>query len=438
MSEDTSEEIIERVIAARTRDLGGFSVGRVLPTVGRRFVGPFVFFDHMLPADAGKLAVRPHPHINLGTVTYLFEGEILHRDSLGSKQLIQPGAINWMSAGHGIVHSERTPAGAESRPHHGIQLWVGLPRAKEESDPTFKHYPADTLPIVADKTATSRVLIGNALGATSPVETFWPMFYVDVALQPGGRVALPSGYAERALYVISGAALVAGQRIEPCKMATFARGADLVIEADGPTRLVMLGGDPLDGPRYIWWNFVSSRPDRIIDAANLWRQEKFVPIPDDNAEFIPAPEDDPHFALRYHPPSDDELRKILVGAKTIAMVGASSNPARPSNEIMKRLLDAGYRVIPVNPRETDVLGQRAMAALTDITEPVDIVDVFRNADDTPPIADDAVKIGAKTLWLQLGVANEEAAVRALRGGLTVVMDTCIGATHRRLQIPRKS
>jgi predicted CoA-binding protein len=221
-------------------------------------------------------------------------------------------------------------------------------------------------------------------------------------------------------------------------MATFARGADLVIEADEPTRLLMLGGDPLDGPRYIWWNFVSSRPDRIIDAANLWRQEKFVTIPDDNSDFIPAPDDDPHFALRYHLPSDDELRKILVDAKTIAMVGASSNPARASNEIMKRLLDAGYRVIPVNPRETEVLGQRAVAALTDIKEPVDVVDVFRKSEDTPPIADDAVKIGAKTLWLQLGVANEEAAVRALRGGLTVVMDTCMGATHRRLQIPRKS
>src|SRR5690606_15110797 len=151
---------------------------------------------------------------------------------------------------------------------------------------------------------------------------------------------------------------------------------------------VMLGGEPLDGPRYIWWNFVSSRPDRILDAANLWRQEKFMTIPDDNAERMPAPEDDPHFALRYHLPSDDELRKILVDAKTIAMVGASSNPARASNEIMKRLLDAGYRVIPVNPRETEVLGQRAVAALTDITEPVDVVDVFRKSEDTPPIADD--------------------------------------------------
>lgn len=431
-------ETIDRIIEARTRDLGGFSVGRVLPTIGRRFVGPFVFFDHMLPAEVGQLAVRPHPHINLGTVTYLFEGEIMHRDSLGSRQLIQPGAINWMSAGRGIVHSERTPAGAAARPHHGIQLWVGLPREKEESDPTFKHYPADSLPVVGDRGVKSRVLIGKAFDATSPVETFWPMFYVDVALDAGSRVAVPAGYGERALYVISGAVLVDGHRLEPHQMATLSRKADPVVEADGPARLVMLGGDPLDGPRYIWWNFVSSRPDRILEAADAWRKEKFAVIPDDHAEFIPAPEDDPQFALRYHLPSDDELRKILVDAKTIAIVGASNNPSRPSHGIMKHLLHAGYRVIPVNPGETEVLGQRAVASLADITEPVDIVDVFRKPEDTPAIADEAVKLGAKTLWLQLGIANEEAAVRALRGGLTVVMDTCIGATHRRLQIPRKS
>ena len=428
---------IDRIIDARTRDLGGFSVGRVLPTIGRRFVGPFVFFDHMYPADAGNLAVRPHPHINLGTVTYLFEGEILHRDSLGSKQLIQPGAINWMSAGHGIVHSERTPAAAATKPHHGIQLWVGLPREKEESDPTFKHYPADSLPIVGDNGMRARVLIGNALGATSPVETFWPMFYVDVALEPGARVALPTGYGERAVYVIAGALLADGQRIEPRKMALFAKGADPVLEADGPTRLLLLGGDALDGPRYIWWNFVSSAPDRIVEAVHAWRADKFPKIADDNQDFIPAPNDDPHFALSYALPSDDAMRGILINAKTIAMVGASNNPQKPSHRIMKQLLAAGYRVIPVNPGETEVLGQPAVGKLTDIKEPVDIVDVFRKSEDTPPIVDDAVKIGAKTLWLQLGVASEETASRALRAGLTIIMDTCIGATHARLRIPPK-
>ncbi|HEY5922951.1 MAG TPA: CoA-binding protein [Kofleriaceae bacterium] len=429
---------VDRIIEARTRDLGGFQVGRVLPTIGRRFVGPFVFFDHMLPAESAKLAVRPHPHINLGTVTYLFEGEILHRDSLGSKQLIQPGAINWMSAGHGIVHSERTPADAGVQRHHGIQLWVGLPRGKEESDPTFKHYPAATLPIVGDKAMRARVLIGNAFDATSPVETAWPMFYVDVELEPGARVTLPSGYGERAAYVVSGALLADGQRIESRKMALFTAGADPALEADGPTRVLLLGGDPLDGPRYIWWNFVSSSPDRIIDAVHAWRDGKFPKVPDDNVEFIPAPDDDPHFALSYHLPSDAELKKLLVDAKTIAMVGASNNPQKPSHRIMKQLLAAGYRVIPVNPNESEVLGQPAVAALSDIKERVDIVDVFRKSEDTPPIAEDAVKLGAKALWLQLGVANEQAASRALRGGLAVVMDTCIGATHHRLQIPPKS
>jgi redox-sensitive bicupin YhaK (pirin superfamily)/predicted CoA-binding protein len=429
---------IDRIIEARTRDLGGFAVGRVLPTVGRRFVGPFVFFDHMLPADAGELAVRPHPHIHLGTVTYLFEGEILHRDSLGSKQLITPGAINWMSAGRGIVHSERSPEGGAAMRHHGIQLWVGLPRAQEDSDPTFKHYPAETLPIVGDKSAQMRVLIGNAFDATSPVQTFWPMFYVDVSLAHGARVELPRGYAERAVYVVAGALLADGQRIEPRKMALFAKDATPVLEADGETRLLMLGGEPLDGPRYIWWNFVSSKPDRIIEAAHQWRDDKFPKIADDNREFIPAPDDDPHFALSYHLPSDDALRGMLLDAKTIAMVGASNNPQKPSHRIMKQLLKAGYRVIPVNPNESEVLGQPAVKSLADIQEPVDIVDVFRRSEDTPPLVDDAVKLGAKTLWLQLGVANEETASRALKAGLGIVMDTCIGATHARLQIPPKS
>lgn len=433
-----SESTIDRVIEARTRDLGGFVVGRVLPTIGRRFVGPFVFFDHMLPAEVGQLAVRPHPHINLGTVTYLFEGEIMHRDSLGSKQLITPGAINWMNAGRGIVHSERTREGAPATRHHGIQLWVGLPRAQENSDPTFAHYPAASLPIVGDKDVQARVLIGNALGATSPVETFWPMFYVDVAMQPGARVELPPGYSERAAYVVSGALVADGQRIEPRKMALFAKGASPVLDADGPTRLLLLGGEPLDGPRYIWWNFVSSAPDRIVDAAHAWRARQFPAIPDDDREFIPAPDDDPHFALSYFLPGDETLRGMLMDAKTIAMVGASNSPQKPSHRIMKQLLDAGYRVIPVNPNETEVLGQKAVASLTDITEPVDIVDVFRKAEDTPPLVEQAVKLHAKTLWLQLGIANEDTASRALKAGLGIVMDTCIGATHARLRIPPKS
>jgi len=429
---------IDRVIEARERDLGGVLVGRVLPTIGRRFVGPFVFFDHMYPAEHAEMAVRPHPHLHLGTVTYLFDGEIMHRDSVGSQQLITPGAINWMSAGRGIVHSERTPAGREVKRHHGIQLWVGLPREREDSDPTFKHYPAAALPTVDESGMKARLLIGTALGATSPVETHWPMFYVDVALEAGARVALPTGYRERAAYVVDGALLADGQRIEPRKMALFAAGADPMLEADGPTRLLLLGGEPLDGPRYIWWNFVSSSPDRIVEAAHAWRDGKFPKIPDDSVEFIPAPDDDPHFALSYHLPSDDELRKLLVDAKTIAMVGASNHPDKPSHRIFKQLLAAGYHMIPVNPNESEVLGQPAVKSLAEIKEHVDIVDVFRKSEDTPPIADEAVKLGAKALWLQLGIANEQAASRALRGGLAVVMDTCIGATHHRLHIAPKS
>ena len=429
---------IDRIIDARSRDLGGVVVGRVLPTIGRRFVGPFVFFDHMFPREAGEMAVRPHPHLHLGTVTYLFEGEIMHRDSVGSKQLITPGAINWMRAGKGIAHSERTPTDAGMQRHHGIQLWVGLPRAKEDSDPTFKHYPKATLPEVEARGVKARVLIGDALGAKSPVETYWPMFYVDVALEPGARVAVPTGYAERAAYVISGALLADGQRIEPHKMVVFGAGTEPVLEADGPTRVMLLGGEPLDGPRYIWWNFVSSTPDRIVEAAHSWREGNWAKIPDDDVEFIPAPDDDPRFALTYHPPSDETMKKLLVEAKTIAMVGASNNPQKPSHRIFKQLLASGYHMIPVNPNESEVLGQPAVKSLADIKEPVDIVDVFRKSEDTPPIADEAVKLGAKALWLQLGIANEDAATRALRGGLAVVMDTCIGATHHRLQIPPKA
>jgi predicted CoA-binding protein len=281
-------------------------------------------------------------------------------------------------------------------------------------------------------------LIGNALGATSPVETLWPMFYVDVALDAGARVQLPAGYAERAAYVISGALLADGQRIEPRKMALFTREANPVLEADGPTRVLLLGGEPLDGPRYIWWNFVSSAPDSIIEAVHQWRDRKFPAIRDDDREFIPAPDDDPHFALSYHLPGDEALRGMLLDAKTIAMVGASNNPQKPSHRIMKQLLAAGYHVIPVNPNETEVLGQRAVGSLTDINEAVDIVDVFRKSEDTPPLVDEAVKIRAKTLWLQLGIANEETASRAMKAGLGLVMDTCIGATHARLHIPPKS
>jgi redox-sensitive bicupin YhaK (pirin superfamily)/predicted CoA-binding protein len=427
-----SDGDIEQTIAARPRDLGGFHVGRVLPALRKRCVGPFVFFDHMGPEADAELAVRPHPHLHLATVTYLFAGEVHHRDSLGTHQVIRPGAINWMTAGRGIVHSERSQ---RRMAMHGLQLWVGLPRAHEDSAPAFDHYPADTLPQVGESGAQVRVLAGTVHGVTSPVRTLSPLFYADVQLAAGARFALPDGYRERAAYVIDGAVTSGSERLERGRMAVFTPGTTPTLAADGPARMLVLGGDPLDGPRYIWWNFVSSDKQRIVDAAHAWRARRFATIPGDDQEFIPAPAEDPHFASGYRPPTDDEMRALLMDARTIAMVGASNNPERPSHGIMKILLDAGYRVIPVNPKEATVLGQPAVPSLSAIAEPVDIVDVFRKPEDTPAIADEAVAIGAKALWLQLGVTSDDAAARAQAGGLQVVMDRCIGATYRRLQIP---
>jgi redox-sensitive bicupin YhaK (pirin superfamily)/predicted CoA-binding protein len=425
---------VEQVIEGRPRDLGGFKVERVLPAIKKRFIGPFVFFDHMGPEDMGDMAVRPHPHLHLATVTYLFDGEVHHRDSLGTHQVIHPGAINWMTAGTGIVHSERTQRRMRM---HGLQLWVGLPRATEDSAPTFAHYPASGMPAFASDGAQVRVLVGDAFGETSPVKTLSPMVYVDVKLEPGGRVGVPEGHVERAVYVVDGEVHIDGAKLGRGQLGVLAREARPTIESDAGARLVMIGGEPLDGPRYMWWNFVSSDRDRIIAAAHDWRAGRFPKVPGDETELIPAPPEDPHFAGTYHHPSDEQLRKILEETSTIAMVGASADAARPSHGIMKQLLAAGYRVIPVNPKETEILGQRAVASLRDITEPVDVVDVFRKSEDTPAIADDAAAIGARVLWLQQGIANEDAAARALAKGMQVVMDTCMGATHRRLHVPAK-
>lgn len=277
---------IEHVIEAKPRDIGDFSVRRVLPSIKRRTVGPFVFLDHMGPEDH-LVAVRPHPHIHLATVTYLFDGEIHHRDSLGSHQVIQPGAINWMTAGRGIVHSER---GERATRTHGLQLWVGLPKAREDSAPAFEHYPASTFETVADGGARLRVLAGSAYGITSPVVTASPVVYVDVELAAGAKLALPSGYAERAVYVVSGSLRDVGS----AKLAVVS--ADHELYADEPTRLVILGGEPLDGPRYMWWNFISSERERVIEAAHAWREGRFPKVPGDEFEFVPAPPQDPRFA----------------------------------------------------------------------------------------------------------------------------------------------
>lgn len=296
MTDSDHIDPIELEIPARTRSIGDFDVGRVLPAPARRLVGPFAFFDHMGPAHLAPgrgMDVRPHPHINLATVTYLFEGEIFHRDSLGSAQPIRPGAINWMTAGRGIVHSERSPA--EARPAgpslHGLQLWVALPRAQEECEPAFVHHPADTIPELDEPGVRLRVLAGEAHGARSPVAVASPLFYVEARLDAGARLELPRDHEERAVYVITGAVDCDGTTIPPRTMAVLRRGAAPVLTAREPTHLVTLGGAPLDGPRYIWWNFVSSSQERIVEAAREWRAERFPTVPGDEHERIPLTEE---------------------------------------------------------------------------------------------------------------------------------------------------
>lgn len=295
MTTEIADDLVELEIPARTRSIGDFDVGRVLPSPVRRTVGPFIFFDHMGPAhlDPGHgMDVRPHPHINLATVTYLFEGEIFHRDSLGSAQAIRPGAINWMTAGRGIVHSERSPAElrAAGPTLHGLQLWVALPQAAEECEPAFAHHPASTIPELDDRGIKLRVLAGEAHGARSPVDVASPLFYVEAVLEPGATLELPRDYEERAVYVVTGAVEIGGRTLGPRNMLVFRRGAAPVLTATEPTRLVTLGGAPI-GPRYVFWNFVSSRQERIVEAARAWKAEQFPLVPGDEHERIPLTEE---------------------------------------------------------------------------------------------------------------------------------------------------
>jgi redox-sensitive bicupin YhaK (pirin superfamily) len=289
------EPAVELEIDARTRDLGdGFTVRRLLPAVTRRMVGPFIFLDHMGPVQlaAGRgLDVRPHPHINLATVTYLFEGEILHRDSLGSEQPIRPGAVNWMTAGRGIVHSERSTAEArKSGPRlHGLQLWVALPRASEEVEPSFRHHGADTIPEVTHRGARLRVVAGAAYGLLSPVETLSPLFYVEASLERGASLDLPGEFSGRAAYVVEGSVSSDGSRHGSGTMLVFRTGLPARITALEPVRVMLLGGTPLDGERHIYWNFVSSSQERIERAKDDWRKRRFPIVPGDDQEFIPLP-----------------------------------------------------------------------------------------------------------------------------------------------------
>lgn len=285
---------IELTIAPRPRDLGGFSVRRLLPVAARRMVGPFIFYDHMGPAvmAVGQgIDVRPHPHISLATVTYLFDGEIVHRDSLGNQQAIRAGDVNWMLAGRGIVHSERTPPEERSRgPRlHGIQSWVALPKAHEEDAPAFEHHPRATLPLLRREGATLVVVAGTAYGQRSPAPVLSPTLYVEVQLEPGARLEVDATHPERAVHVVEGLVRCDGQPIELGVMAVLRPGAGVVLEAAGRTRVMLVGGAPLDGPRHVFWNFVSSSKERIAWAADEWRGGRFPKVPGDEVEFIPLP-----------------------------------------------------------------------------------------------------------------------------------------------------
>jgi hypothetical protein len=293
---------LDVVIVPRSRDIGGFEVRRALPSAQRRMVGPFVFYDQMGPATfkpGAGLDVRPHPHIGLATVTYLFDGEILHRDSLGSLQAIRPGDVNWMTAGRGIAHSERT--GPKMRASggglSGIQAWVALPKRFEETEPAFAHHPAASLPVTEGDGVTLRLIAGTGFGLRAPVEVFSDMFYADAVLRAGARVTLPAEHEERAVYVASGRIDVAGKIFDAGQLLVFRAGDAIDLRADGPARVMLLGGEPMDGPRHIWWNFVSSSKDRIEQAKSDWKSGRFAPVPDET-EFIPLPEEPPP-AVRY-------------------------------------------------------------------------------------------------------------------------------------------
>lgn len=299
------ENIVETVIDTRARDLvDGFKVRRALPSRQRRMVGPFIFLDQMGPEllrEGRGLDVAPHPHIGLATVTYLFAGELLHRDSLGSVQPIRPGEVNWMTAGRGIAHSERTPQEmrAVGSDLFGIQSWVALPTQYEETDPTFVHHDASELPIVEDHGKRVRLICGSLYGARSPVRLLSDMFYAEVILEGDARLQVSKDYAERAAYVVEGSIGLApeGETFHAGQLIVFKPASEIILNASGQARLMLLGGEPLEGRRHIWWNFVSSSPERIEQAKDDWKSGRFSPVVDET-EFIPLPETGP-VVVRY-------------------------------------------------------------------------------------------------------------------------------------------
>jgi redox-sensitive bicupin YhaK (pirin superfamily) len=291
---------IETVIVPRARDLGGFEVRRALPAPQRQMVGPFIFFDQMGPAEllvGGGIDVRPHPHIGLGTVTYLYDGAMYHRDSLGHALEITPGAVNWMVAGSGITHSEREAPERKAAPRRlfGIQTWVALPDEAEDVDPHFDHHPAETLPLMQAEGKTVRLIMGEAWRERAPVRTYSPMFYADAVLEAGAHLPLPDGHEDRGLYVAAGSVTIAGQDFDAGRMLVF-RPGDRMSALAGPqgARVLLLGGDTFPGPRHIWWNFVASSKERIDAAREAWRagdwqHGRFRLPPGDDAEYIPLP-----------------------------------------------------------------------------------------------------------------------------------------------------
>lgn len=289
-------DAIEHLIIPRTSDIGGFSVRRALPSSRRRLVGPFIFFDRMGPAvlrPGEALDVRPHPHIGLSTVTYLFDGEIRHMDSLGTEKVIRPGDINLMTAGRGIVHSERTPDNLRGHPlkMSGLQTWLALPDDKEEIDPAFAHTEKTDLPLINDGGATGRVVIGSFEGVTSPVKVFSDTLYVDLQLRPGAKFPFGASHEERAVYILAGSLVVAGDRFEQDQLLIFRPGDAITLEAaEKDCHLMLFGGAALNSKRYIWWNFVSSSKERIEKAKEEWRTGRFDIVPGDEEEFIPLPE----------------------------------------------------------------------------------------------------------------------------------------------------
>jgi redox-sensitive bicupin YhaK (pirin superfamily) len=288
-------DAIDLVVVPRSVDVGHFAVRRALPHVNRRMVGPFIFFDHFGPAEfrAGQgIDVRPHPHIGLATVTFLFDGEIIHRDSLGTDAAIRPGEVNWMSAGRGIVHSERTAPDhrRDGEPIHGLQCWVALPAAQEESTPAFFHHDSAALPLVSEEGKTVRVVAGSIYGAQSPVATASQTLFADVTLAAGASLPVDADTEERAVYLISGEVDIAGDRFTAGRLLVFRPGDRITVMAVSDAHLVLLGGATMDGPRHIWWNFVSSRKERIEQAKADWKLARFDTVPGDDKEFIPLPD----------------------------------------------------------------------------------------------------------------------------------------------------